>query len=324
MHRGLLVPNTGVGPVEISRRAESGGYSSIWSGELWGWDAFVRLGRIAEATDLPVGTAIVNVFSRTPAAIAGAAASLARATDQTVRVGVGPSTPRAIEAIHGLEFDSPIGQAHETVELVKKLTGDGDRVSYSGEFRRVEGVPPLGVDVALYNAALGPANRRLTGRLCDGWLPHNVPFPRMDEAFSVIAEAAAEAGRDPDEIDVSPYVPSAVCEERDEAYDLIRSHVAYYVGNGPGYRKSVATLFPEEAETVSEAWAAGERGRAVDEVTDGMVEALGVAGTPEEARERFSEIATLPTVDEPILVVPERASGETVERTVEELAPAAE
>jgi 5,10-methylenetetrahydromethanopterin reductase len=321
MHRGALVPNSDADPVEIARRAESGGYTSIWSGELWGWDAFVRLGRIAEATDLAVGTAIVNVFSRTPAAIAGAAASLARATDDTVRIGLGPSTPRAIEAIHGLEFDSPIGQARETVELVKKLTGDGDRVSYDGEFRRVEGVPPLDVDVALYNAALGPANRRLTGRLCDGWLPHNVPFPRMDEAFSVVAEAAEEAGRDPDEIAVAPYVPSAVCEEREAAYDLLRSHVAYYVGNGPGYRKSVATLFPEEAETVAEAWAAGERGRAAEAVTDGMVDALGVAGTPGEARARFSEIAALPTVDEPIVVVPERADEATVERTIDELAP---
>jgi alkanesulfonate monooxygenase SsuD/methylene tetrahydromethanopterin reductase-like flavin-dependent oxidoreductase (luciferase family) len=38
------------------------------------------------------------------------------------------------------------------------------------------------------------------GRLADGWFPRVTPGPDLDEALAVIAEAAAEAGRDPGSI----------------------------------------------------------------------------------------------------------------------------
>ena len=41
-----------------------------------------------------------------------------------------------------------------------------------------------------------PAYRRM-GRLADGWFPQVPPGPRLDEARSIIEQAAVEAGRDP-------------------------------------------------------------------------------------------------------------------------------
>ena len=113
--------------------------------------------------------------------------------------------------------------------------------------------------------------------------------------------------------------PAAGNGDRERARSLLRGHVAYYVGSGEGYRRSVAAAFPE-AEEIAEAWRAGERDRAREAVTEEMVDALG-AGAPEEARERFQEIAGLDPVDKPILVVPESADREVRERTIETLAP---
>ena len=52
-----------------------------------------------------------------------------------------------------------------------------------------------------------------------------------------------------------------------------------------------------------------------------MVDALGVAGTPETARERFAAVSSLDVVDHPIVVVPDGVDEATTERTVEALAP---
>jgi len=38
------------------------------------------------------------------------------------------------------------------------------------------------------------------GQLADGWFPQVPPGPRLDEAKSIVAQAAAEAGRDPAEL----------------------------------------------------------------------------------------------------------------------------
>jgi alkanesulfonate monooxygenase SsuD/methylene tetrahydromethanopterin reductase-like flavin-dependent oxidoreductase (luciferase family) len=320
---GFRLPHGPIPPAELAARAESLGYASVWVGELWGDDAFVELASAAAATErVGLGTAIVNVYSRTPAVLAMAAATIDAVSDGRARLGLGTSTAGAVEGIHGLDFDRPVRRTHETVAIVKRLLGDGvAAVSYDGELLSVDGVPPLDVDVPVYNAALGPANRRATGRLCDGWLPHNIPLFALEDAFEVVADAAREAGRDPDAIHVAPYVPTAVAADEATAREALRDHVTYYVGSGEGYRRAVAAHFPDEAAAVADRWAAGDRDGARAALTEEMVDALGVTGTPETARDRFHTLAERPFIDEALVVPAGRPDRDRVERTVEAIAP---
>jgi alkanesulfonate monooxygenase SsuD/methylene tetrahydromethanopterin reductase-like flavin-dependent oxidoreductase (luciferase family) len=196
-----------------------------------------------------------------------------------------------------------------------------DRVNYEGELFDVADFPALGTDVPVYSAALGPANRRATGRTADGWLPHNIPFENLGDAFETIAETAKEAGRDPDAIACAPYVPSAVSDDPAEAVDAVKGHLAYYVGSGEGYRRAVAEMFPDEADAVAEAWREGDRAGARDAVTEEMVRALGVAGTPGEARDQLDAIAEIDVIDEPIVVTPAGMDESMATTTIEALGP---
>lgn len=322
MDRGVLLPDTREidGP-EMAERADQLGYDSVWLPELWGDNALVRLADLAHRIDCDLGTAIVNVYSRTPAVIAAAAATLDDVAPGRVTLGLGVSTPKAIEDLHGLAFDRPARRGHETIELVTQFTSGEGRVNYDGELVSVQDFPAQEADVPIYYAALGPANRRVVGRLADGWIPHNIPFRGLESAFETVATAATEAGRDPDDITVAPYVPAAVGEDEDAARNAIRGHVAYYVGSGEGYRRAVATEFPEEADAVADAWRSGDRKAAAGNVTEEMIDALGVAGTPEQARQRLAEIVKETSVDYPILVVPAQAAVEFGDSTLEALAP---
>ena len=321
MPTSVLAPEDWTNTAALAEQAESLGYHGIWLTELWGRDAFVSLSRAATVTDdLELGTAIVNVYGRSPATLAQAAATLVDTAGDRVRLGLGTSTRKAIEDLHGMDFENPPRRLHETVELTRAfLTAEG-RVDYDGEMFDVADFPSLGADVPIYAAALGPSNRRATGRTADGWLPHNIPFEQLGAAFETVVETAKAAGRDPDAIETAPYVPSAVSDDPEEAKSSIRGHVAYYVGSGEGYRKAVAEYFPE-AEDVADAWRSGHRGDARAAVTDEMVEALGVAGTPEQAREQFDRIASIDAIDEPIVVIPVGTEQETAQYTIEQLAP---
>jgi 5,10-methylenetetrahydromethanopterin reductase len=322
MPTGVLVPEGHDDVAAFAERAERLGYDSLWVPELWGSDAFVGLTRAARATsDLTLGTAIVNAYGRSPATLAQAAASLSRVADAGVRLGIGTSTQKVIEDLHGQSFENPPRRLHETVELTSRfLTADG-RVSYEGKTFDVADFPGLDTDVPVYAAALGPLNRRATGRTADGWLPHNIPFGRLDDAFETIAETAREAGRDPDAIETAPYVPAAVSDDPAEAIRAVRGHIAYYVGSGEGYRKAVAQSHPDGADAVAEAWRAGEREAARAAVTEEMVADLCVAGTPADARDQFEAIAAIDVIDEPLVVVPDGADEAIVEQTVAALAP---
>jgi len=322
MPTGVLVPNDVEDLAAFASRAESLGYDSVWTGELWGRDSFVALTRAAQITErVRLGTAIVNVYGRSSATVAQAAATLDDAADGRAVLGLGTSTRKVIEALHGRPFDRPARRLHETAELVGEFLGGEGRVGYGGECYDVADFPSLNADVPVYAAALGPATRRATGRTADGWLPHNIPFEHLDEAFEAVATAAREAGRDPDDIVTTPYVPAAVSEDPEAARDAIRGHLAYYVGSGDGYRRAVARAFPDAAEEVAERWRAGDRERARAAVTAEMIDELGVAGTPSTASERFAAVAAVDSIDEPLVVVPDNA-GETMRReTLETLAP---
>ncbi|AHF98545.1 luciferase [Halostagnicola larsenii XH-48] len=310
-------------PADLAKRAEAIGYDGLWLTELWGENAAVQLTEMAAATDeIGLGTAIVNVYSRSPALLAMTANSLERASDGRFVLGTGVSTKKVVEDLHGESFDRPVRRAHETIELVRRFTaGDGERVRYEGELLEVADFPALEVDVPIYHAGLGPANRRVVGRLCDGWIPHNIPFSRLEEAFETVVDAARERGRDPDEITVAPYVPTAASEDPELARETMRRHVAYYVGSGEGYRNAVAMKYEREAERIANAWREGARDEATGMVTDEMVDDLGVAGDPETVRNRLRELAAESIVDRPIVVVPEPATTELRDNTIREAAP---
>ena len=323
MHVDLLVSDfDGTTPGDVAARAQSLGYGGIWMPELWGESAVVALTEMAAQTEeISLGTAIVNVFSRSPAVLAMTAASLERASDGRFILGTGVSTPKAIEDLHGIPFERPVRRAHETIELVKRFTAGEGRVEYDGQLLEVADFPALEADVPIFHGALGPANRRVVGRLCDGWLPHNIPLSELDSTFETVAETAREAGRDPDDITVAPYLPTAASEDHEAARRTLRKHVAYYLGSGEGYRKAAATRYPEEADRIATAWQAGDRGEAAEAVTDEMLADLGIAGTPEEVRERLHSIVDGTVVDRPIVVIPDPASPELREETIEAVAP---
>lgn len=327
---GLKLPKTGGTPMwsyevsagEWGERAESLGYDSIWTSEAWGSDAFVDLAEAATRTeDLRLATAIANVYSRTPPVLAMAGATLARLSDGRAILGLGASHPEIVEDVHDIDYDRPVTRGRETIELVKALTEGEGPVDYEGDLFEIHDLAPLGERVPIYNAALGPRNRRITGELADGWLPYLLPISRLDDRFEAVAEAAEGAGRDPDDIEVTPQILAAVDDDPDAARRPIREYVASYIGSYDAYKNAIAEVFPDEAAEVAEVWRSGDEDGAVERVTDEMVDEFGVAGTPDGARARLREVLDVDAVDCPIVYVPNGVPRDMLERSVEELSP---
>ncbi|WP_411968012.1 LLM class flavin-dependent oxidoreductase [Haloferax sp. YSSS75] len=322
MPTGLLIPGDYDDVGGFAERAESLGYDCLWTPELWGRDAFVALTMAAHRTErIDLGTAIVNVYGRSPATLAQAAATLADVADGRVRLGLGTSTAKVVEDLHGMAFDNPPRRLHETIELTKAFLGGDGRVNYEGKLFSVADFRSLDREIPVYAAALGASNRRATGRVADGWLPHNVPFDQLPEAFETIAETARQTGRDPDDITVAPYVPCAVGDDTDEAYAAIRNHLAYYVGSSDGYENAVAQSFPDLAPRIADDWREGNRDAAREAVSDEMIAQLAICGSPDDARAQFEELAGRDVVDEVIVSIPIGASDTLRDGTVAELAP---
>lgn len=328
---GLKLPTTGGSPdvpVEMSAgewgaRAEELGYDSIWGSEAWGSNIFLELADVAFHTDdLRLCTAIVNTYSRTPPVLAMAGATLQRLSGGRAVIGIGPSHATFVESLHGVPYEQPVRRTHEAIELIKALTGGGEEVQYDGQIFSTNGFAPFDEEVPVYNAALGEANRRATGRVADGWLPYIFPVSSMADAFETIAQTAKERGRDPADFEVTPQILAAVSDDPDEAKDYVRDYIAHYIGGLPNYRNAVAGDFAEEAAAIGEAWDDEGVEAAKAAIPDELLFEVGVAGTEEDVRTQFRDILDTEIVDCPIVYVPRDVPPAERDRTIEALSPA--
>lgn len=329
---GLKLPSTAERPsraagktaVEWGQFAEELGYDSLWKSEGWATDSFVELAEVAVETEtIRLGTAIVNVYSRSPANLAMAAATLTNVSDGRAVIGVGAGHPRGTEKLRGLKHERPVRRIHEVVELMKAYTGGGDTVEYDGELFQVSGHDPFDEEIRVYNSALNDMNLRATGRVADGWIPYFVPKRELQNAYDIIERTADESGRSLDNFEVVPQVLAVVDDDKETAYRTIAEYTARYVGQfeDTAYKNAVARAFREESDYIRDQWQGGDRKAAINAVTDEMVEAFGVGGDPESARSALSDFMSHPVVDVPIVYVPRNATVEQRDRTIRELAP---
>jgi 5,10-methylenetetrahydromethanopterin reductase len=318
-HQEFKVRQSGV---KWGERIEELGYDSIWIGESWSTNPFIELALIADHTDsLMVGTSVINVFSRSPAVIAMGGTTLQRISNGRAMLGVGASHPEYVEDLHSQTWERPIRRVEETIQVITELTSPGGgKVEFEGEIFEIAGFKSTDTELPIYNSGLGRINRRITGMLCDGWIPYHIPLPKLDDAFEIVAQGARDANRDPEKITAAPWIPAAVSDNPDEALDTIRHNLIRYLQRFEDdvYQNAIGQMFPDTVESIVHS---EDLERAMEYVTDEMVRAIGVAGTPEDARNQLNQLIDNTIIDMPILYVPYGAREGIVDRTIEELSP---
>lgn len=261
---------------DLAREAAGLGYQDAWSYEADGVDAFSPLAVAGQATDMRLGAAIVNVYTRGPATLAMSAAGLAEIAPGRFILGIGSGSDVIVESWNGGSFRKPLTRVREMTRFLR-LALAGERVVFRGETFSVDGFrlsrPPT-APVPIYIAALRTGMLALAGEVADGvilnWLaPEDVP-----RSVAVVREAAAKAGRDPSAIEIT----CRVFVHLDEDDTTARRHVAAYL-NVPVYRAFHEWLgrTPDLAP-MWEAWGRGDRRGAVAAVPERVIDELLLRG----------------------------------------------
>jgi alkanesulfonate monooxygenase SsuD/methylene tetrahydromethanopterin reductase-like flavin-dependent oxidoreductase (luciferase family) len=163
----------------------------------------------AQTERIRVAPNVLNLPLRSPAVVARAAASLDRLSGGRVELGLGAGNRwDAIEAMGGPrrvpgESVEALAEAVEVLRAMWDVSAAGVRVD--GEHYRLGGAEPGPQPthrIEIWIGAYKPRMLRLTGARADGWIP-SVPYLQegdLERGNRAIDEAAAGAGRDPQEI----------------------------------------------------------------------------------------------------------------------------
>lgn len=286
---------------------ESAGLDAIWVAEAYGFDSPTVMGYLAARTErLRIGSAILNVFSRTPALIAQTAAGLDALTGGRALLGIGASGPQVVEGWHGRRYDKPLGRTRETIGLARRIWRR-EVIEHHGitdmplpaEKGGTLGKPlklltrPVRDTIPVHVAALGPANVRMTAEIADGWLPFLYVPEHASRVWSgPLAEGAARRDASLGPLSVVAGGLLAVGDGAEEVRDLMRPVVALYVGGmgAPGrnfYFDLVCQYgYEAEATAVQEHYLAGRKREAEAAVPAELCELLCLAGPEGYVRDR--------------------------------------
>jgi F420-dependent oxidoreductase-like protein len=284
--------------------AERLGVEYVWSAEAWGHDAVTPLAFVAARTSgVKLGTAIMQVGTRTPALVAMTAMSLDAMSNGRFLLGLGVSGPQVIEGWHGIPFSQPLTRMRETIEIVRHAIR-GERVAYKGsvyelprrggEGKALRSAAAPRPNIPIYLATLSPKSLEMTGEIADGWLGTSF-VPEHARVFLDPLEAGAKrAGRALRDIDLQ--VSAGVVAFSDDVARLIpprKPGLAFTLGAmgsrqhnfyNDAYKRAG---YADAAAEVQRLWLENRRDDAAARVPDDLVLKTNLLGTDAMIRERL-------------------------------------
>ena len=316
MKLGLLLGFWGeAGPpsrlLETVREAETLGYESVWTSEAFGSDALTPLAWVGAHTErMRLGTSIMQMAARAPAATAMAALSLDHLSGGRFVLGLGVSGPELVEGWYGQPFDPPLGRTRDYVEIVRRVLRRREPVECQGRHLSLplpggsglgrpflSMVRPLRPDLPILLAAEGPRNVALAREIADGWIATYYSPYRDAHYRAALAEGAARAGAraTAEGFEIVATVPLIVDDDVEAAADRLRGLFARFIGGmGPRgrnfhYNAFVRMGYEEIATRVRDLWLEGRAEESAAAIPTATIEQVALIGPAPKIRDELVE-----------------------------------
>ena len=283
--------------VECFQAAERSGFQFGVMSESAGRDAMAILTNAAvKTTTLKLGTNIIPIYVRSPMQTAASALTLSEISEGRFQIlGLGTSYKKRVEAWFGVAFERPVVRAREYIEVLRALLGGGP-AAYAGEFYRLSDYPALSDTphpIPIYLGVTGPKMRHLTGQMADGVILNSLSTPQfVRESIELIDQGARSVGRQLKNIEIGCSIVFSAAKNRRDALEAAKRGIMFYIIY-PEFDPIVKTTrFMPEVQAPRAAYWAGNVREAYRLLTEDIVEAFVIFGTPEECRRKLDDYRT--------------------------------
>lgn len=310
--------------LDLARQAEAAGFESMWLNEDIGRDSVAMLSAIATTTkSIGVGTAIINVYTRSAFQIAMAAATLDDLSQGRTRLGLSVGHHPWNDLAHGIPLEAPLARLREYVQFIRKAL-TGKQFTHDGRF--FSGVnSKLGVssprpDLPIYIGGTRPRMVALAGEIADGLLT-NVVSPYYIANFSAqqFRDAARKAGRDPNRLAFTAIATCCAHDDHSTALGHARATFIQRLRGNPD--RMIETQRPEHRDellALKDLVARGEIERAQEQVSEPLATSFVGAGNGDDIRRTLDNYFTAGCTR--VIVAPFPRGKASAERLIRALA----
>jgi probable F420-dependent oxidoreductase len=286
----------------LASRAEQAGFDAVWTQEMF-HDPFLPLASAATGTSrITLGTSIALAFVRSPWVTAVSALDLDILAGGRFILGLGTGLKRLNERWHGVAYGKPTPHIRECVKVIRLITErahTGEPIRFSGHYYDVDiqgwqrPVKPVRESIPIYLAGVREGMIRTAAEVADGLLGHPIYSLRWinEVVLPSVARGLRDAARKREDFQLCLSVCCAVDNDVAAARRAASATIAFYATVNT-YEPLFAP-FPKQVAAIREALARNDTKGMVGAVTEDMVDALAVAGRPDEVRRRIADYAGL-------------------------------
>jgi probable F420-dependent oxidoreductase len=303
--------------MDAAAKADAAGFNSVWTTEFFNAHGFVRLAAAAGATQhVQLGTGIAYAFMRSPVLAATAAMDIDELSGGRMILGLGSGTRGMNERWYSMPFDAPPApRMRDAIGLIRAVFAakDGGGLKYDSEHYQVN-IPQFqrhGSARDTIPVMLAGVNRgmiRCAAACADGLVGHPI-YTRKYIAEKVLPELDGSA------CELVPYVITSVADDIDQARNEARAQIGFYYTTKLYHSVLDPHGWRSIGETIANAFKAGDFAAMVKAVPDEMVDAIAIAGRPEDVRDQLKQWDSL--ADHVLLYSP--SVGISPQRGVENL-----
>lgn len=283
-------------------RAETAGFDAVWTSEMF-HDPFLPLAAAATSTSrIELGTSIALAFVRSPWVTALSALDLDVLSSGRFILGLGTGLKRFNERWHGVAYGKPTPHIREAVQVIRLITERahrGEPIRFSGQYYDVDiqgwrrPLPPVRERIPIYLAGVREGMIRTAAQVADGLLGHPIYSLRWirDVVLPSLARGLAESSRERGGFHLCLAVCCAVGKDVRAARRAAAATIAFYATVNT--YEPLFTPFPAEVKAIQAALLRGDTDGMVSAVSEEMIDAFAVAGTPDEVRRRLAAYSDL-------------------------------
>ena len=286
--------------VDLARRAETLGFSHVWTYDshiLWE-EPYVIYSKILDETrNVIVGPMVTNPATRDITVTASVFATLNEMYGNRTVIGIGRGDS-AVRVTNGKPVS--VAELRQSVLDIKGLV-NGESIEYNGNNIRLPWASKSRTDV--WVAAYGPKVLALTGEVGDGFILQLADPSIAEWTIKAVKDAAAAAGRNPDDVYICVAAPAYVTDDIAHARDQLRwfggmvgNHVAEIVSRYGENGAAVPAALTEYIKN-RQGYDYNEHGKAgnthTDFVPDEIIDRFCIIGPVEEHIRRLEELKAL-------------------------------
>lgn len=261
-------------------------FHALWIGEDidYSRNVFIQAFYALSRTRLNVGIGVTSIYYHKLVNIARAAATLNEAGKERFRLGIGVGGLKILSDL-GIKVEKPLQAMREATILLRKIW-NGEKVTFKGFCFAFDDYIPYYTTfskIPLYFGVRGKKLLELAGEMADGVIISG-PKTYMEKAIELFKSKSENSDKR-----IVVWLPTILIERREDL-EFAKKVVALVLADTPPQVIQLSGIDPTEAEKIRELYIKGNFTRAIECVSDEVLNEMLFYGEVEEVCNDFASL----------------------------------